>query len=153
MIGLRPRECTHSDISSEVTWTSANGAGSIQSGIGAVKIECMEEVVTLYRPCGKAELDLVAALEYKAWPPRLPIQPIFYPVTNIGYAREVNVWNVNQYGKGYITEFQVKKVFMDRYRIETVGNSSHTEWWIPAKDLDEMNANIVGLIRVVEESP
>jgi hypothetical protein len=118
-----------------------------------VKMGGMEELVTLYRPCGRAELDLVVASGFTAWPPRLPIQPIFYPVTNIGYAREVNVWNVNQYGKGYITEFQVKRSFMDRYRIETVGNSSHTEWWIPAEDVEEMNANIVGLIRVVEESP
>lgn len=32
-----------------------------------------------------------------------------------------------------------------------VGAQRHTEWWIPAEDLDELNANIVGLIEVIQE--
>ena len=36
-----------------------------------------------------------------------------------------------------------------RYEIHRVGGIDHTEWWIPAEDL---NANIVGLIEVVEEN-
>ena len=35
---------------------------------------------TLYRPVGQAELDLIAATGYRPFPPRLPEQPIFYPV-------------------------------------------------------------------------
>lgn len=34
------------------------------------------------------ELALVAKSGYRRWPPRLPEQPIFYPVTNEAYARE-----------------------------------------------------------------
>jgi len=110
-----------------------------------------EETVTMYRPCGKKELDLVIESGYKKWPPRLSEQPIFYPVTNERYAAEVNQWNVSQFGKGYVTKFAVKKVFVDRYKIETVGAEHHTEWWIPAEDLEALNENIVGQIEVISE--
>ena len=40
---------------------------------------------------------------------------------------------------------------MDRYRIEQVGASHHTEWCIPAEDLEELNDNIVGSIEVIGE--
>ena len=119
-------------------------------GIGGERLTNME-TVTMYRPCGQKELALVIASGYKKWPPRLPDQPIFYPVTNEQYAIEVNRWNVSQFGKGYVTKFHVKKSFADRYNIETVGGSRHTEWWIPAEDLEELNNNIVGLIEVIYE--
>jgi hypothetical protein len=111
-----------------------------------------EETITLYRPTGPKELDLVAASGYKKWPPRLSGQPIFYPVTNEDYAREIAVnWNVPESGAGYITRFQVRKSFMDKYETHQVGGIDHTEWWIPAEDLDELNENIVGLIEVIGE--
>ncbi len=108
------------------------------------------ETVTMYRPCNQAELDLVIASNYKKWPPRLLGQPIFYPVTNEQYAKEVNAWNKMDYSKGYVTKFDVKKTFVDRYEIQKVGGSYHTEWWIPAEDLEELNDNIVGLIEVID---
>jgi hypothetical protein len=37
---------------------------------------------TLWRPTGPEELDLVRQSGWRAWPPRLPEQPIFYPVLN-----------------------------------------------------------------------
>lgn len=40
---------------------------------------------------------------------------------------------------------------MDGYQIQKVGGESHTEWWIPAEDLDQLNDNIVGLIEVIGE--
>jgi hypothetical protein len=40
---------------------------------------------------------------------------------------------------------------MARYTVQTVGGSAHTEWWVPAEDLEELNANIVGLIEVIHE--
>lgn len=111
------------------------------------------ETVIMYRPCGQKELDLVAESGYKEWPPRLPDQDIFYPVTNEAYAIEVNKWNVSQFGKGYVTKFAVRKDFVNKYNVETVGGSSHTEWWIPANDLAELNRNIVGKIEVIYEEP
>ncbi len=108
------------------------------------------DTVTLYRPTGPEELRLVAKSGWKKWPPRLPGQPIFYPVTNEQYAREITQrWNVPDKGGGYVTRFAVKKSFMDRYKIHRVGGTNHTEWWIPAEDLEEFNANIVGLIEII----
>ena len=69
-------------------------------------------IITLYRPTGPRELELVKQSGFKRWPPRLPEQPIFYPVTNEAYA------------------------------IQKVGGESHTEWWIPAEDLEEFNDNM-----------
>lgn len=43
----------------------------------------------LYRPVGTAELELISSSGYKKFPPRLPEQPIFYPVLNEKYAREI----------------------------------------------------------------
>jgi hypothetical protein len=40
---------------------------------------------------------------------------------------------------------------MNRYPVQQVGGSNHTEWWVPAEDLEELNANIVGLIEVVHK--
>jgi len=111
-----------------------------------------EEVTILYRPTGPKELELVATSGYRRWPPRLPGQPIFYPVTNEEYAKEIAIkWNIPESGVGYVTRFQVKKVFMDRYSIHKVGSDIHTEWWIPAKELEELNDNIVGLIEIIGE--
>lgn len=42
--------------------------------------EPMTEPMTLWRPTGAKELGPVRASDWKAWPPRLPDQPIFYPV-------------------------------------------------------------------------
>jgi hypothetical protein len=111
-----------------------------------------EETVTLYRPTGPKELELVAASGYRRWPPRLPEQPIFYPVTNEEYAKEISInWNVSASGVGFVTKFCVKKSFMDRYQVHRVGSQGHTEWWIPAEDLEDLNDNIVGLIEVIGE--
>ncbi|MEM7031701.1 MAG: hypothetical protein AAF629_19255 [Chloroflexota bacterium] len=110
-----------------------------------------EETITMYRPCGQKELDLIIESGYKRWPPRLPDQPIFYPVTNEIYAKEVNKWNVRQFGKGYVTKFRVTEAFADRYDIQVVGRDYHTEWWIPAEDMQALNDNIVGLIEVIYE--
>lgn len=112
-----------------------------------------EKLVTMYRPCGQKELDLVAESGFKRWPPRLPEQPIFYPVTNEAYAIEVNRWNVSQFGKGYVTKFKIRCEFVEKYRVEQVGGRHHTEWWIPAEDLEDFNDNIVGGIEVIYEEP
>lgn len=89
---------------------------------------------------------------FRKWPPRLPEQPIFYPVTNEQYAIEIaRDWNVKASGSGFVTRFQVRKKFMGRYSVEKVGGAHHTEWWVPAEDLEELNRNIVGDIEVIRE--
>ena len=106
--------------------------------------------VTLYRPTGPEELELVRQSGFLRWPPRLPEQPIFYPVTNEAYAIQIaRDWNVKQSGCGYVTRFEVQQDFMAQFPIEQVGASSHTEWWVPAERLEELNDHIVGLIEVI----
>lgn len=111
-----------------------------------------KETVTLYRPTGPRELELVKQSGYRRWPPRLAGQPIFYPVTNEQYAAEIaRKWSAPERGVGYVTRFRVRKSFMDRYEIHQVGTSHHTEWWIPAEELEELNDHIVGEIEVIAE--
>jgi hypothetical protein len=111
-----------------------------------------EDCVTMYRPVGPEELELVRANLYKRWPPRLPEQPIFYPVTNEEYAAEIaQQWNVRDSGYGAVTKFFVRKSFASRFEIQRVGASHHTEWWIPAEQLEELNDNIIGVIEVTRE--
>jgi hypothetical protein len=114
----------------------------------------MEEVITLYRPVGQKELDLIAASGYTAFPPRLPEQPIFYPVLNEAYATQIaRDWNAkhNRPPVGYVTRFAVRKSFAARYERQVVGGSEHEELWVPAEELDEFNRNIVGCIEVISE--
>ena len=111
-----------------------------------------KSTTTLYRPTGPEELALVRATGSKKWPPRLPDQPIFYPVTNEQYAIEIaRDWNVPASGYGCVTKFEVLNSFMKNYQIHQVGAARHTEWWIPAEDIDKLNDSIVGEIEVVLE--
>ena len=110
-----------------------------------------EDTVTLWRPVGPAELRLIEETGMKAFPPRLPDQPIFYPVTTEAYAVKIaRDWNVRDSGAGYVTRFAVRKGYLDTYRVEEAGGRSHREYWIPAEDLPNFNAAIVGLIEVVQ---
>ncbi|UJR81983.1 hypothetical protein [Sandaracinus amylolyticus] len=110
------------------------------------------EVIWLYRPAGPAEMALVRASGMKRWPPRLPEQPIFYPVTNERYAREIaERWNVPESGGGFVTRFAVRADAIAKYDEQTVGARHHTELWIPAEELDALNDAIVGVIEVIAE--
>ncbi|MEP9358812.1 hypothetical protein [Sphingomonas sp. KR3-1] len=89
-----------------------------------------------------------------AFPPRLPEQPIFYPVTTEEYAvRIARDWNVPESGSGFVTRFAVRGDFLDAYRVEEAGGRAHCEYWIPAEDLPAFNAAIIGPIEVVRSFP
>ncbi|MEO8588537.1 MAG: ADP-ribosylation/crystallin J1 [Flavobacteriales bacterium] len=106
---------------------------------------------TLYRPVGPEELALIEASGWKAFPPRLPEQPIFYPVTNLSYARQISQeWNVPAKGIGHVVRFQVNSDFLKRYEVQNVGGAIHDELWVPAEELDAFNAHIVGVIELIE---
>ncbi|HMV09396.1 MAG TPA: hypothetical protein PK325_07220 [Cyclobacteriaceae bacterium] len=108
-------------------------------------------VITLYRPVNQKELDRIEESGWKRFPPRLMEQPIFYPVTNLEYARQISTeWNVPAYGIGYVTKFDVDADYLKKFKIENVGGPIHNELWVPAEELAEFNDNIVGLIEVVE---
>jgi hypothetical protein len=111
-----------------------------------------DATVTLWRPTGPQELALVEASGWRAWPPRLPDQPIFYPVLNEDYATRIaRDWNVKHSGVGYVTCFHVRQTFLDRYEVHQVGGHTILEYWIPAGDLPDLNANIIGTIAVTAE--
>jgi hypothetical protein len=110
------------------------------------------ETATLYRPVGPEELELIKQANWSVFPPRLPEQPIFYPVLNEEYARQIaRDWNVKASGAGFVTKFEVERDYLNQFKVQTVGGSEHTEYWIPAEQLAEFNRNIVGKIEVVAE--
>jgi len=45
----------------------------------------------------------------------------------------------------------VRAAYLSRYPVQTVGNRTHREYWIPAEDLARFNANIVSSIEVIVE--
>lgn len=110
---------------------------------------------TLWRPVGRNELRLIEQSAWRAFPPRLPEQPIFYPVVSFGYAeriaRDWNSTDPRHSHVGYVTEFDVLLSHLDRYEEHEVGGREHVEYWIPADELSDFNAAIVGEIRVVAE--
>lgn len=114
-----------------------------------------EPTTILFRPVGQAELDLIEKSGWHEFPPRLPHQPIFYPVTNQTYAEQIaREWNATEAEAGYVgyvTRFAVLTEFLSAYPTKTVGSREHAEYWIPAEELDAFNANIVGVIEVVAE--
>ena len=107
----------------------------------------------LYRPVGQAESDLIAQSGFTAYPPRLPEQPIFYPVLNERYAREIaEKWNKryadSQY-TGFVTTFEIDDAYISQFPVQTVGASYHQELWIPAEELENFNHHIIGTISLL----
>jgi hypothetical protein len=122
------------------------------SGEGDVADEERRDVITLWRPVGPVELELIRKAGMKAFPPRLPDQPIFYPVLSEAYAVKIaRDWNVPASGSGFVTRFNVQRSYLDNYRVQTAGGSSHLEYWIPAEEMDAFNQAIVGEIEVIAE--
>mgnify|MGYP000929777190 CR=1 FL=1 len=118
---------------------AANGA----AGEGASALE----VVTLWRPTGPEEMELVRASGLRRWPPRLAEQPIFYPVLNEQYATKIaRDWNVPASGVGYVTRFDVEADYLSQFPVRQAGGRDILEYWIPADRLEEFNDHIVGNI-------
>lgn len=109
--------------------------------------------VTLYRPVGAEEVKLIEERRFKEFPPRIPEQSIFYPVTNEAYATQIaRDWNTKSGSRrGYVTRFNVQESFLTELERKIVGGREHEEYWIPAERLDEFNKSIVGLIEVISE--
>ena len=110
-----------------------------------------QETVTLWRPTGPKELELVAASGYRRWPPRLPEQP-FLPDSQRGLRTEDRArLDVRDSGVGYVMKFSVRRDFLDGYEVRQVGGRTILEYWIPAGDLEAFNYNLVGRIEVIAE--
>ena len=110
--------------------------------------------MTLYRPVGPKELALIEASGWRSFPPRLPEQPIFYPVTNEEYAIQIaREWNVKASGSGFVTRFEVDAEYVSRFPKKVVGSRVHEELWVPAEELVDFNSKIVGKIEVTHAFP
>jgi hypothetical protein len=81
--------------------------------------------VTLWRPVGQAELDLIERSDWSRFPPRLPGQPIFYPVLNEAYATKIaRDWNTKDPASrhvGYVLRFAVDATYVSRFEPQRVG--------------------------------
>jgi hypothetical protein len=107
--------------------------------------------VILFRPVGLEEMRLVDGAGMRAFPPRLPEQPIFYPVLNEEYARQIaRDWNTKQHSRvGFVTRFEVDDAYAAQFERRVVGSHVHEELWVPAEELAEFNRHIAGRIEVV----
>jgi len=110
----------------------------------------MAKTTLLYRPVGLIEAKLIHEAGARRFPPRLPEQPIFYPVMNEAYAEEIAVkWNTKSPPgfAGFVTRFAVDTAYQAQFEEQVVGAKAvHRELWVPAEQLDEFNRHIVGII-------
>lgn len=112
------------------------------------------QTVTLFRPVGLHELALLWDSGMREFPPRLPHQPIFYPVANKGYARQIaSTWNINDEASGFaglVMQFDVQASFLSAFELHVVGSSEHAEYWIPTEQLSAFNQSITALVRITD---
>ena len=114
----------------------------------------MTKTIKLYRPVGQKELDLIAESGYKAYPPRLTWQPIFYPVMNFEYAAQIaKEWNAEDEFSGYcgfVTAFDIDAEYVSKFEVQNVGGFEHNELWVPTEELEEFCNHFTGKIEVLE---
>jgi hypothetical protein len=110
------------------------------------------ECTTLFRPTGENELALIRATGWREFPPRLPEQPIFYPVLSEEYAAQIaRDWNTRDGGVGHVLRCKIETEYLKQFPIRTAGSRIHQEYRVPAERLKEFKEHIVGLIEVVSE--
>lgn len=107
----------------------------------------------LFRPVGLKEMQLIAESGFTAFPPRLEIQPIFYPVLNFEYAAQIaREWNTKDPVSGFagfVTEFDVDDAYVSKFEVQVVGGARvHQELWVPSEEMAEFNSHIAAPIRV-----
>lgn len=110
-------------------------------------------MATLFRPVGAIEFALIEASGWRRFPPRLPSQPIFYPVLTEDYATRIaRDWNTKDEANGclgYVLRFEVDDDFLGRYDVHEAGGRELLEYWIPADELEDFNDHITGPIEVI----
>jgi hypothetical protein len=79
----------------------------------------------LYRPVGRYEYELISDSGFRAFPPRQPQQPIFYPVLEFDYAAHIaRDWNTHDAASGfhgYVLRFRVRSEFLARHEVRPPG--------------------------------
>ena len=115
------------------------------------ELAMQNKITTPFRPVDAHELRLIADSGYRAFPPRLVDQPIFYPVMNFEYAEQIaRAWNTKRNSfAGFVTKFDVDADYLQQFPVQIVGGRQHTELWVPAEKMEEFNSHIIGQIAVV----
>ena len=47
-------------------------------------------------------------------------------------------------------EFQMEAEYLSRYPVQVAGGREHSEYWIPAEELEKFNSHIIGNIKVIK---
>jgi ADP-ribose pyrophosphatase len=116
----------------------------------------MNQLRTLYRPVSLTELELIRDSGLRRFPPRRENQPIFYPVLTREYAQQIaHQWNTKDpEGRptqvGFVVAFDLPAEFLRRFEERRVGSPLHRELWVPSEQLESLNDNICGDIRIVD---
>jgi hypothetical protein len=107
----------------------------------------------LWRPVGTNELALIEKANFLAFPPRLPEQPIFYPVLSFGYAEKIaRDWNSKQADHkylGFVTYFEIDDQYASRFPAQIAGGKACQELWVPADELVTFNQHLIHPIKLV----
>jgi hypothetical protein len=76
------------------------------------------DTVTLFRPTGEHELALIRASGWRAFPQRLPEQPIFCPVLNVEPATQIAYESrTRDGGTFYVLRFDVEAEYLKQFPI------------------------------------
>ncbi|MEL7487228.1 MAG: hypothetical protein AAGJ87_08440 [Pseudomonadota bacterium] len=109
----------------------------------------------LWRPVGRHELAKIRASGMRAFPPRLPEQPIFYPVLSFAYAEKIardrNSIRENHGFVGFVVRFDVDDAYASRFSKHLAGGQEHQELWVPAGELARFNHHIRGRIEIISQ--
>ncbi|MFG1757852.1 PWWP domain-containing protein [Micromonospora echinofusca] len=105
----------------------------------------------LWRPMGQQERNLVRETGWRRWPALPPDRTHFFPILSEDFAiRAARDWDL--FGSvRCVARFHVETGFLGRYSTRSFGGSAAPMLWVPAEELDEFNAHLVGPIEVTHE--
>jgi hypothetical protein len=149
----QPHRLDRSEADSDQRKWSYDRLGPFQFSRHQYEVQIRQEpTTTLYRPVGPDELNRIEEADWRAFPPRLPAQPISYPVLTRDYARQIaRDWNARDECPGFVVRFEVRTQHLLSYSVEIAAGRAYQEYWIAADELPAFNDNIVGRIEVVDE--
>lgn len=102
-----------------------------------------KETIVFSRNITVAELKFIKTNKFKKFPPCSPDYPFFHTMFNQKIDLEIDKNKIS-----YGIRYEIKKCFLDRYEKQFVGNYDIKDYWIPSKDLEEFNQNLIGEIKI-----
>jgi hypothetical protein len=110
-----------------------------------------ETVITLWRPVGPTELELIAATGMGHFPSVARATDLLScPHGSLCHEHRAGLKRATRWRIRHPV-LQVRAAFLARYEIKEAGGRDHREYWIPAEDLPACDEAIVGEIEVTAE--